>query len=377
MTDFSVMTAQLKTGASEIERCASALSSCQRRLDQVHVQLSGSLTPIKEAVRHSSWKIAGQSGTMQRSGQVLQQCAAEYDRAEKAAASGNSGTAWSDIIISTTPFKAAAVVTHNDNQNHFELDIKPGLDAAKKMINKMVISAAGPAGKVIDTMVEGGKGDAGKAAGNIVELAGGLIKNTKGSKIKWADWFGLTKNTKTPLEYATGKYGNFRSPSTVCKWISSFLKSGFDNYKEHGNFGTRFWGETITEGGASLLEGFAITMGTAAVFTACGVAAPSLVIAGAAAGLTVVADMGLDALVHCLTGSDVGWKELVSDFVCDTAENVSSWVKEKAKSVGDWVNKTGQDIQNAVTDGWNNVKNGFQNMFGSFCKWGRMSFGGS
>lgn len=237
------------------------------------------------------------------------------------------------------------------------------------MIYKSIISALGPIGTVTDAVRRGFEGKTGNVISDIIKLAGGFVKNTDKSGIKWGDWFGINPSTKGPWQGALGKYTDFSSVqkgfSTVCNWASAIVTSGFSNYEEFGNFGARFWEETAAETLLKVGEGILVGGGVAAAFAAAGISAPVLAVGAAAAAVTVAVDWGLDAIVSWATnGAQTSWMEAASDFICDTGEKVVDWAKDTAQKAVNWAKDTGKKIGNAV-----------QNIAGSICNWGVFSFG--
>ena len=237
------------------------------------------------------------------------------------------------------------------------------------LIYKPLIAAAGPLGTIVDAFRRGAEGKTGNVFSDVIKLAGGLVKNTDKSGIKWGDWFGISPSTKGPWEGAVGKYTDFSSVSkgvsTVCNWAAAAVTSGFSNYKEFGNFGARFWEETASETLLKVGEGILVSAGVAAAFAAAGISAPALAVGAAAAGVTVLVDWGLDSVVSWATGgTQTSWIEGASNVISDTGEKVAGWVADTGKKAG-----------KAINNGINGIKNSINNIRGSGTKWGSFSFG--
>lgn len=146
------------------------------------------------------------------------------------------------------------------------------------------------------------------------------------------------------------KFGDFSSKTkalgTVAKWagaVTELVSEGFENYdefKDSGNW-VRMGTETVLEAGTDL----GLAMGGSAVAGAALAALGVTPVGWAAIGCTV-AGAGLVFALNegskALFGKDVG--EVVSDFVCDTAE----WIGETAANVGEAVYNTGKEVVNAI-----------------------------
>lgn len=92
--------------------------------------------------------------------------------------------------------------------------------------------------------------------------------------------------------------------------------------------------ETIVETGVDIGKGALLAAGVAAGAAALGLAAPAVVVGGAA----VAASWLMDVVCKQLTGESV--TEFVSDKILDVGEAVASGVKEAAANVGNAVKDT-------------------------------------
>ncbi|MCR4891180.1 MAG: hypothetical protein K5989_03210 [Lachnospiraceae bacterium] len=233
-----------------------------------------------------------------------------------------------------------------------------------------LLAAMGPFGKLVGSTKDLTEGKPGDAIGNLLELVGDVVKNTDGSKINWAGLLGMDVIKKGGIwKHSLSKYFDFSTVrnglSSACNWLSAGVVSGFNNYNEFGNFGSRFWEETAVETGLLVGEGVLMTAAAGGALLAMGFSAPALAVGAAAAGLTVLVDWGLDSLVTaCTGGAQTSWMEWASDGICDTAESVGNWMKD-----------TGEKIGNAVSEGVGKAVNGIQSLAGSLCNWGKVTFG--
>lgn len=173
--------------------------------------------------------------------------------------------------------------------------------------------------------------------------AGWWTKVSTAAKETFKDKLGLEKNVQ-------GKY-NVKG-TTVAGWAFSLVANGFSNYDEYTeNLGTdkaisveRAVAETITETVVDIVKGAAIAAGVAAGAAAIGVAAPAVVVGGAAVIVSCLAD----TVCENITGKSV--TEFVSDGILDLAEAAES----AKKAVGEAVRSAGKAVS-----GW------FEKMFAS------------
>ena len=257
-------------------------------------------------------------------------------------------------IIGTSQIKWGGIVSPDESKSS---------ELAEKIFDvyyKTVIAAAGPLGYLGDAIRRATEGKPGDVIGDVLKIIGGFAKNVEKTGINWGKWFGVNLPDKGPWESALGKYTDFstagKSISTVCNWAAEIAKSGYNNYKEFGNFGMRFWEETATESLLKIGEGVLITAAAGALLAPVG--APVLVVGAVAAGVTVLVDWGLDSVVNWVTGgTQTEWMEAASDLICDTGEAIVNGVK---------------DVANAAVNG---IKNTFENIGGAICKWGSFCFG--
>ena len=332
MSEFQLKPQKVRTTAQDMNNLARQMRSLEDQIWKVQSGLSFEVAQkerIRQRLRQAGNDAEAQYRGLCNSASVLNNIVNTYEATESrlagvtvnsAVVRGNgAGTAW----------------------NGGAADFPMG-----DMIYKTVIAAAGPIGTVIDAVRKGFDGKTGNVISDMIKLAGGFVKNTDKSGIKWGDWFGIKSSTKGPWEGAIGKYTDFSSAqkgfSTVCNWASAIVTSGFSNYEEFGNFGARFWEETAAETLLKVGEGILVGGGVAAAFAAAGISAPALAVGATAAAVTVAVDWGLDAVVSWATGgTQTSWTEAASDFICDTGEKVVDWAKDTAQKASDWVKDKG------------------------------------
>jgi len=361
---------------SELDSIQGELGKLSSSLESVintnAIQLD-SFNQIKRALKNYQQNIRVISGNTAQMSAGLQNVVKEYKEHEQSICEHAQTTLGKAVGVKNSIKNATSQIAWGDI-------IKNATDLIGDVRYKASIAAAGPLGTLVDAVVNLNDQKYGKTISDVIKLAGGAVKNYDGSKIKWEDWFGVNPSTKGPWEGAIGKYTDFSSAqkgfSTACNWAAAIVSSGYSNYQEFGNFGARFWEETAAETLINVGEGVLIGAGVAGIAALAGISAPALAVGAVAAGVTVLVDAGLNAVVSWATGGvETDWKEVVSDFVCDKFEEGVDWVKNTAQKTVDWAKDTGEKIGNAVSNGIAGIKNTMQNIAGSICNWGRFSFG--
>lgn len=376
MSEFKIKPQRVRSAAQDMNSIARQMKHLEEQIRDIQRGLSFEVAQkqrIRQRLRQAGSDVEAQYRGISNSVSVLDSITRTYEETESQLAGASV-----DSSMGRNEIAWAGVIEADPSLDFLNIKADPG-EKIWDMIYKSVIAAAGPFGTVVDAFKNGFGGNHGNVLKDLIKLAGGYVKNSDKSGIKWGDWFGIEPSTKGPWEGALGKYKDFSSVrkgfSTVCNWASAIVSSGFSNYGEHGNFGARFWEETAVESLLNIGEGILIGAGTAAAFAAAGISAPALVVGAAAAGITVAVDWGLDAIVSWATkGAQTRWKEAVSDTFCNVYENVAGWAKDTAQKASARVKDTGEKISNAVSSGINGIKNAIQNVAGSTCSWGVFSF---
>lgn len=345
MAQFTVKVEQTRAQADNEQRMAEDLQefadSVRRIADELNFSTS-SKEEIRAKLKAAAEEATEQQKALSKMSKALTDIMEYYEETEERLILGNSRVSWVGVA-----------------------------DQALGYIYKGFASpVSGPLGTLIDLVHSDMEGKTGKEISDLIKLAGGGIKNWKGSGIDWKNWFGLNLLTKSSWESAIGKYTDFSSVksgfSTACNWASTIVERGFANYDEFGNFQTRFWEETAAETGFKIIESVGAT---AIAATVLGAAAPAVAVGAAAAVVTVAADAGLNALVRWKTKDpEAEWIEVASDWVCDTAEKVGKEIKREVDDLADDIKKTAKSVKESLIKGVNAVKNSV----GSSCRWGKL-----
>lgn len=344
MAQFTVKTDIAKAQADAEQRWALELDkyagSVRRIADNLPFS-SSKKAEIQSRINAVADRIEEQSESLQAMGRAIDGIMNSYEKAEERALPSKVSVRWVDTA-----------------------------DKALEFVYKGFSSpAAGPLGTLISLVHNDMKGNTGKEISDFIKLAGGTIKNWNGSGINWRDWFGLNTSTKTPWQSAIGKYFDFSSVkkgiSSACSWASTLIERGFSNYDEFGNFGARFWEETIVETGIKVVEGVAISWAAATGVSA----APAVIVGIVSAGVTVAVDAGLNALVRWKTeNAEAEWLEVASDFISDKMEAFGREIKKEVAEFKDDLKKTVSAVGDGIAKGVNAVKN----LVGSSCRWGKV-----
>ncbi len=242
----------------------------------------------------------------------------------------------------------------------------------RKVAWSIVTGFLGPIGDIADITKNVSRGEYGKVMSTIISTVGDVVENTHGGKVQWKELFNLNK-VKDAQGYAL-KQARSKLTSKVA-WAAAIVENGYDNFKEHGGFTMRFLEETGVESAIDIGEVALVGIGVGAAIATAGITAPAWVIGGVTAGTVILVDAGLDKIVSVVTKNpDASWKEMVSDFVCDTGEE---WVKVKKRmheSAGKVITNIKEKSGEYVEKTWNNIVNAFRNN-GSHCRWGNVNFG--
>lgn len=386
MAEFEVRTSRIKRDANALEKYTQKLYRYNEEVERISNNLSfsiGTTQSIKRGLQRVSYDISEEARANKNLANGLKEIARRYKAAEEGICV-HAVVGWGN---STSSDSGAGTGADSGSGS----ESKSTSERIDDIIYKMLTSAAGPIGAGVDIIRNGIEGNAGNVIGNVINQVGGVIKNTDGGKIDWGELFDAGKYTGNPLKNALGKYVDFSSVkngiSTACNWAAALIESGYDNFKEFGEFTGRFWGETVTETLIKAAEGIAIGAGIGAIVTAVGVSAPVWAVGAVTAGVTVAVDWALDSIVEWATnGSQTSWVEAASDFVCDTGEKVGEFISDTSEKVGEFIsdtgekvgkfiNDTGEKVEEAVSKGINKIKKGIQNIKGSKCGWGFFKFG--
>lgn len=315
MVSYKVQMQGLLNNADSFEKYMRQLEGYSNRVDSIRNNLSlsdGAVWSIKSSLRTISNGIDDEAGICRNIAGTVQRIRQKYETTENTIC-GNSKASWSEAM------KEAADAAQNIINNGETAGNGAGKEVAEgaqeesgagnfwkrisDLIYKPLIAAAGPLGVIADGIRRGFEGKWGNVIGDFLKLSGGFVKNLEGTKVKWADWFKLNPATKGPWKTALGKYIDFSSVkkgfSSICNWGAELIAAGFSNYKEHGNFGTRFWGETVTETLIKVGEGVVFTAAAGIIL---GASAPGWAVALGAAGITVAVDWGLDTIATWRSG---------------------------------------------------------------------------
>lgn len=176
---------------------------------------------------------------------------------------------------------------------------------------------------------------------NIIDLIGKGAKAVDGGiKTDWAkSLFGIGKEWKNYFDARNWAKASKVSEKlgVVTKWagdILTFVKNGYENYKEFSSMTGRAWGETIVEGIVDIGTVALAEAGVAAAWSAgaaalaaagiisAPVSAPAVVIGAAGVGVTWAAN----GLCKWATGKFGGESKDLGEVVADTIFDVSEWV---------------------------------------------------
>lgn len=207
MSRFDVLAANLKIDAGNLGEYANALSAYSREVNDIRRNL-GFSEELSRSVGYSLQVISNSMNDESRGcrslSSGLSDAVRKYEEAEQGIC-GKTQITWGKVV--------GAEARKNDVADHIW-----------DMVYKSVVSAAGSLGTIVDAIRRGSEGKTGNVISDLLKLAGGLVKNTDGSGIKWADWFGLKPSTKGAWEGAIGKYTDFSTVqkgfSTVCNWAA-------------------------------------------------------------------------------------------------------------------------------------------------------------
>ena len=384
MAEFWVKSSQMKQYANDLERYTQKLYQYSEEIERISNSLSfniGSNQSVARGLRKVSYDISEEAKANRNMANGLKEIARRYKATEEGICA-HAVIGWGNAASSGS--------TSNPDSGSGS-ESKSTAERIDDIIYKMLTSAAGPIGAGVDIIRNGIEGNAGNVISNLISQAGGVIKNIDGGKIDWGELFDAGKYKGNPLKNALGKYVDFSSVkngiSTACNWAAALIESGYDNFKEFGEFTGRFWGETVTETLIKAAEGIAVGAGIGAIVTALGVSAPVWAVGAVTAGVTVAVDWALDSLVEWATkGSQTSLVEAASDFVCDTGEKVGEFISDTGEKVGEFIsdtgekvgkflNDTGEKVGDAVSKGFNKIKKGIQNIKGAKCGWGFLKFG--
>lgn len=354
MATYEVRMPGLQNNANCFEAYNSKLNFYSNKVDSIRSRLylsSSSSWSIKNSLRLIADGIEDEARSCKNMANGIENISRKYVTTENNIC-GNSKAVWSGAVGTkeNVPDGSGSESPKKDNNSRW--------DWLPDLIYKPITAALGPFGVLVDGFRRWDEKKYGNVIGDVIKLAGGAVKNWGGSGIKWGDWFGLKPSTKGPWEGAVGKYFDFsdfkKGFSSVCNWATTAITTGFSNFDEHKNFGTRFWGETLTETLIKVGEGIVIGAGVAAV---AGATAPGWAVAAGVAAVTVAVDWGLDKVVSWATGgTQTSWIEAASDFVNDT---VGGWIDDTRN----WLGNTG-----------NRIAGGIRNVGNALCNW-RFSLG--
>lgn len=343
MSEFEVMTQNVKRNAGDLQKYARLIDAYSDKVDSVRHDLRFN-SEINRSVGNSLRAI---SDSLERSSMSIQMLSDGlldvmelYNKTEQ------------QIYGSEVKWTDASMDDASKGKGSRILDMIKG--TIYDVIYEFLLKAIGPLGYLCHGILRGVEQKWGNVVSDLLKIAGGLIKNTEGSKIKWREWFKLDVSDKKPWEIALGKYFDFSSVkngiSSACNWIAELVKSGYNNYKEFKDKGIscRFFEETVVETVLKVGEGILITAAVAAVLSSPpGWVAVAVAVTGAA---TVVVDSFLDTVMCQKTsGSQTSWVEVVSDWICDRGE-------EGVKGLIDMFTGTKQVNSSGVSCGWGTVQ---------------------
>lgn len=188
-----------------------------------------------------------------------------------------------------------------------------------------------------------------------------IYKGTEYSLVK-PKWYEIWKRKRFKIVNLKQYVGDFAHTKITSKanWAAEVLASGWDNYREHGGFTSRFFEETAVEGGIGVGEGIVGGAAAAGIIAFAGVSAPAWAVAAGGTVIVIGGDWLLDKGVQLVTGDPKAeWKEIASDKLCDHFEQGVHRIKDTGK---------------AIKKGWNHLVGAFSGN-GSSCKWGMVSHG--
>ena len=302
MGAYKVQIMGLQKNANDYEKYEKFLKQYSDRVDGIRNRLylsSSSSWSIKNSLRTIADGIDDEARVGKNMSSQIEKIARKYEEAENKIC-GNSKAAWSEIATEEVG-GTSGTTTEEDSWNILDLIWKP------------LAAAVGPLAKLL---WEGWK--------------------NRGSGVNWLELFTKGVPIENPLKEALGKYFDFstmkKGLSSACKWVMAGVTSFISNLTEHGNFGERFWGETVTETLIKVGENILLTAGVGAVLALLPVSAPVWATAAVVAGVTVLVDWGLDAIVKS-QGSKVGWVECLSDFINDGIESIQQRTRDRMNGI--------------------------------------------
>ena len=372
MAEFYIAPDKLKAPADELLACRTLLKEYRAEVSSVRFILKKSLGISFRSLHNLSEisdRLAEEAESCVNLSTGLNNIVQTYERSEKHvcdyAVNGKTVISWEEILPSNP---SGDDKSGGRGYGVYGL-IHDFIEGNDKAHYKGIIAATGPFGVIVDGVKQFVEGEYGKGVADIFKFAGGLVKNTNGTKVDWASWFGLNPSNKGPWESALGKYTDFSSAgkgfSTVCNWAAAIVTSGYDNFKEFGDgwySNPRFFGETATETLINVGEGILMSAAAAAIL---GTTAPAVAVGVLAAVGTVAVDAGINSIIRLVTGNPkADWKEAVSDFVCDSVGNAVEWVKDTGQAVVDWAADTASDIADSIGEGISNIGNTICGWFG-------------
>ncbi|HJD21097.1 MAG TPA: hypothetical protein H9915_04675 [Candidatus Gemmiger faecigallinarum] len=261
---------------------------------------------------------------------------------------------------------------------------------------KSLVSKLGPLAALIPTsfsMFDGSNPF--QTAKYINSMLGGVVKaldKWDDADAVWASLFGLDKADLSKMTMGK-QLGKIVSPSKASDYFSTFgaiLTLGgevLDNYNEFmdgdGEMGIgRMLGETAVESAYNIGKGIAGTAAAAGIISLLG-GAPAIVVAAAGVGVVWIAESGIKAIFNIEGPLD----EVVSDWFCDTAQDVGEWVgdrvdefKDAASDAADWVGDRLNDAADWAGDRlddaadwaqntWKNVTDGVSSTWDTILSW--------
>lgn len=330
MAEYKVDTDRLRSQASELEALRGSLNDVALKLSGMQL---GSIIQIKAStmligkVTDCKWAVIRQSGDLGQLSRGLDTIADTYDnveknlkepktkeQAEKAEGKDDTGFEWPEwlikIIGGTNVIGGVAPLLYYGGKG-INGD---GTSILKAM--KQLTSAIGDVGKLV---IDG----AGK-----VEWAKkllGIESITKGT---------TDKSFATFLQKELDKYSFSAQETTggafkvVTKWAGVLLSAATNAVSNYNEFNgdlsnVRFWEETAMETGVDIAKGVLISAAVGMVAAAIGATAPAW--GPIVAATSVVASLGLDALVKKATGKTA--TEYISDTILDTGHAIASWLE--------------------------------------------------
>lgn len=303
MGAYKVHIMGLQKNANDYEKYEKFLKQYSDRVDGISNRLylsSSSSWPIKNSLRTIADEIDDEARVGKNISSQIEKMARKYEVAENKIC-GNSKAAWSEIVTEGADGTSGTTSKEEDSWNILDFIWKP------------LAAAVGP---LATLLWEGWK--------------------NRGSGVNWLELFTKGVPIENPLKEALGKYFNFSNIksglSSACKWVMAGITSFFSNWQEHRNLGDRFWGEAVTETLIKVGENILITAGVGLVLAAAEITAPIWITAAAVAGVTVLIDWGIDAVVKS-KGSKVGWVECFSDFINDGIESIQQRTRDRMNGI--------------------------------------------